>query len=143
MTKKKPPSTKRLTATNKELKKTLSLVRGQLTKSEAKLTKAMGKAERWKKEAAAQRKAASRAGARVEKLQKKLDRAATAVKPVRATAPVEAAASGGPVAEPTTADGVTIPDQTWSVVQLKAEARARGLVGMSNKPKAYLLSALS
>jgi len=143
MSKKKAPSTKKLAATNEELKKTLSVVRGQLTKSVNKLTKATGKAERWKKEAAAQRRAASRTGARVEKLQRKLDRAAAAVEPTRATAPMEAAASGRLVAEPTTADGVTIPDETWSVVQLKAEARARGLVGMSNKPKAYLLAALS
>ena len=56
---------------------------------------------------------------------------------------MEAAASGGPVAEPTAADGVTAPDETWSVVQLRTEARARGLVGTSNKPKAQLLAALS
>jgi len=143
MSKKKARTTKKLTATNEELKKTLSVVRGQLTKSETKLTKATGKAERWKKEAAAQRRAASRSGARVEKLQKKLDRAAAAVEPIRATGRMEAAASGGPVAEPTVADGVTVPDETWSVVQLRAEARARGLVGMSNKPKAQLLAALS
>jgi hypothetical protein len=29
------------------------------------------------------------------------------------------------------------------VVQLRAEARARGLAGMSNKPKAKLLAALT
>lgn len=143
MSKKQARTTKKLAATNEELKKTLSAVRGQLTKSETKLTKATGKAERWKKEAAAQRRAASRSGARVEKLQKKLDRAASAVEPTRATGPMEAAALGGSVAEPTAADGVTVPDETWSVVQLRAEARARGLVGMSNKPKAQLIAALS
>ena len=143
MRKKKARETKQLTATNEELKKTLSVVRGQLTKAETKLTKATGKAERWKKEAAAHRRAAARSGARVEKLQKKLDRAAAAVEPTRATGPMEAAASGGPVAEPTAGDGVTHPDETWSVVQLRAEARARGLVGMSNKTKAQLLAALS
>lgn len=143
MSEKKARATKKLTATNEELKKTLAVVRGQLTKSETKLTKATGKAERWKKEAAAQRTAASRSGARVEKLQKKLDRAAAAVEPIRATGPMEAAASAGPVAAPAAADGVTVPDETWSVVQLRAEARARGLVGMSNKPKAQLLAALS
>lgn len=95
MSKKKARTTKKLTATNEELKQTLSVVRGQLTKSETKLTKATGKAERWKKEAAAQRRAASRSGARVEKLQKKVDRAAAAVEPIRATGPMEAAASGG------------------------------------------------
>ena len=126
MSKKKARTTKKLNATNQELKRTLAVVRGQLTKSETKLTKATGKAERWKKEAAAQRRAASRSGVRVEKLQKKLGRAAAALEPIRAPGPMEAAASGGPVAEPTAADGVTGPDETWSVVQLRAEARARG-----------------
>jgi len=84
-----------------------------------------------------------RSDARVEKLQKKLDRASAALEPVRAVGPVEAAASGRPAAEPTAADGLTNPDQTWTVVQLRAEARARGLAGMSNKPKAKLLAALT
>jgi len=127
----------------KELEKSLSTLRGQLTRTEKKLTKARDRAERWKTEAKAHRRSASRAGARVEKLHQKLDRASAALEPVQASAPVEAAASGRPVAEPTTADGVTVPDETWSVVQLRAEARARGLVGMSNKPKAQLLAALS
>ncbi len=141
--KKKARTIKELTATNKELKKTLSSVRGQLTKTETKLTKANEKVERWKKETAAQRTAASRSDARVEKLQKKLDRAATALEPVQAVGPLEAAASGRTVGEPTAADGLTVPDETWTVVQLRAEARARGLVGMSNKSKAQLLDALS
>jgi DNA repair exonuclease SbcCD ATPase subunit len=141
--KKKAQTIKELTATNKELKKTLSGVRGQLTKTETKLTKANQKAERWKKETAAQRTAASRSDARAEKLQKKLDRAAAALEPVQAVGPLEAATSGLPVGEPTTADGLTVPDETWTVVQLRAEARARGLVGTSNKSKAQLLSALS
>jgi chromosome segregation ATPase len=143
MNSKKKTRIKELTATNRELKKTLSGVRGQLTKTETKLTKANQKADRWKKETAAQRTAASRSDARVEKLQKKLDRAAAALEPVQAVGPLEAAASGLPVGEPTTADGLTVPDETWTVVQLRAEARARGLVGTSNKSKAQLLSALS
>jgi len=141
--KKKARTIKELTATNKELKKTLSGVRGQLTKTETKLTKANEKAERWKKETAAQRTAASRSDARVEKLQKKLDRAVAALEPVQAVGPLEAAASGRTVGEPTAADGLTVPDETWTVVQLRAEARARGLVGVSNKSKAQLLDALS
>ena len=141
--KKKTRTIKELTATNRELKKTLSGVRGQLTKTETKLTKATQKADRWKKETAAQRTAASRSDARVEKLQKKLDRAAAALEPVQAVSPLEAAASGLTVGEPTAADGLTVPDETWTVVQLRAEARARGLVGMSKKSKAELLDALS
>jgi chromosome segregation ATPase len=141
--KKKTRTIKELTATNRELKKTLSGVRGQLTKTETKLIKANQKADRWKKETAAQRTAASRSDARVEKLQKKLDRAAAALEPVQAVSPLEAAASGLTVGEPTAADGLTVPDETWTVVQLRAEARARGLVGMSKKSKAELLDALS
>ncbi len=141
--KKKAQTIKELTATNKALKKTLSGVRGQLTKTETKLTKANQKAERWTKETAAQRTAASRSDARAEKLQKKLDRGAAALEPVQAVGPLEAAASGLTVGEPTAADGLTVPDETWTVVQLRAEARARGLVGTSNKSKAQLLDALS
>jgi chromosome segregation ATPase len=141
--KKKTRTIKELTATNRELKKTLSGVRGQLTKTETKLIKANQKADRWKKETAAQRTAASRSDARVEKLQKKLDRAAAALEPVQAVSPLEAAASGLTVGEPTAADGLSVPDETWTVVQLRAEARARGLVGMSKKSKAELLDALS
>ena len=143
MTNKKKARIKELTETNRELKKTLSGVRSQLTKTETKLTKANAKAARWKKETAAQRTAASRSDARVEKLQKKLDRAATALEPAHAVGPLDAAASGLPVGEPTAADGLTVPDETWTVVQLRAEARARGLTGMSNKSKAQLLDALS
>ena len=136
-------SEKKRTAKNKELKKTLADVRDQLTKSENKLAKARGKVERWKEESAAQRTEASRSAARAEKLQKKLDRAANAAQPTQAKGPVEATASDVQVAEPTTSDEATVPDHTWSVVQLKAEARARGLVGLSNKPKAELIAALS
>ena len=137
-------------AKKKEVDKSLSTLRGQLSKTENRLTrtekklaKARQRAERWKSEAKAQRRSASRAAARAEKLHRKLDTASAVLKPVHASAPVEAAASGRPAAELTTADGVTGPNETWSVVQLRAEARARGLVGMSNKPKAQLLAALS
>jgi hypothetical protein len=141
--KKKADTHKKSSAGKKELKKTQTVLRGQLTKTETKLEKAKAKAERWRKEAAAQRNSAARSGARAEKLQKKLDRASADLEPTVATGPLEAAASGRPAAEPTTIDGVTIPDETWTVVELRAEARARGLVGMSNKSKAQLLAALS
>jgi hypothetical protein len=72
-----------------------------------------------------------------------MDGASAALEPVQAAAPLDVVASSRPVAEPTTVDGVTAPDETWSVVQLRAEARARGMTGMSNKTKAQLLTALS
>ncbi len=141
--KKQTRAIKKSSAKQKELKKSLSTVRGQLTRSEKKLTQAKDRAARWKAEAKAQRRSALRAGVRAEKLQQTLDRASAAREPVRATEPIEATAPARPVAERTTADGVAVPDERWSVVQLRAEARARGLVGLSNKPKAELLAALS
>jgi peptidoglycan hydrolase CwlO-like protein len=127
----------------RDLEKSLSNLRGQLTRTERALTKAKDRADRWRKEAKAQKRSASRARARVEKLHQKMDGASAALKPVQAAAPLDVVASSRPVAEPTTVDGVTAPDETWSVVQLRAEARARGLTGMSNKTKAQLLTALS
>ena len=35
------------------------------------------------------------------------------------------------------------PDMSWTVVRLRAEARARGLTGLSSKPKAEILAALT
>ena len=132
-----------LSATNRDLKKTLAGVRGQLTKTETKLAKANEKAERWKKQAAAHRTAASRSDARVERLQKKLERATAALKPVAATGPNEPAGPDGSVTQATGSDGLTVPDKTWTVVQLRAEARARGLSGTSKKSKTQLLTALN
>ena len=106
-------------------------MRGQLTKTDKALTKAKNWADRWRKEAKAQKRSASRAKARVAKLNQQLD-----------------AASDGRNAFGSTGDrahdrGVTEANETWRVVQLRAEAHARGLTGMSNTTKAQLLAGLS
>jgi lysophospholipase len=150
--KKQKRSVEKTSPKQKELEKSVSLLRVELTRTEKALTKAKNRADRWQNEAKAQKKSASRARARVEKLRQKLDDASAARKPVQPAAPVEAVhpaspmetmSAGRPVAEATTVDAVTVPDETWSVVQLRAEARARGLTGMSNKTKAQLVAALS
>jgi hypothetical protein len=127
----------------KDLEKSISILRGQLTRTEKALTKAKNRADRWRKEAKTQKKSATRAHARVEKLHQKLDAASTALEAVHSAAPVGVMSSGRAVSEPTTVDGAAVPDETWSVVRLRAEARTRGLTGMSNKSKAQLLAALS
>lgn len=134
---------KKLSVTNKELSKEITALRSQLTRTETKLTRTEERAKRWKTETTAARTAAARSDTRAEKLQRKLDRAATSLEPVKAVAPAEAAATDRPAAEPTTPDGVTRPDATWTVAQLRAEARARGLTGLSGKPKAQILAALT
>ena len=112
-----------------------------MARTKTRLTKANAKAERWKKAASEQRRAASRSNAEVGKLRRKLDRAAAAAQPGQASEPAKTTASAG--AGDTADHGFTVPDQTWTVAQLRNEARARGLVGMSNQPKAKLIAALS
>lgn len=158
-------------AEQQELSKRLAAVRGQLTLAEKKLVKAKDRAMRWKKEAKAQQLAAERAGARVQQLQRKLEKARAALKSVQSaagegtasssskaspkaspkasakaspTASEKASAKAGPKpSESAPAEATSTPDKTWTVAQLRAEARARGITGMSNKPKAQLLAALS
>lgn len=141
--KKQKGADKKSSPKQKDLDKRLSLLRGQLARSEKALTRARNRADRWQKEAKAQKRAASRARAQVEKVRQKLDRASIALEPVQAAAPTEARAAGRPVAAEKTLATVTVPDETWSVAQLRREARARGLTGMSNKRKAQLIAALS
>ena len=142
--KKQKSATPKSGSRQKDLEKSLSVLRGQLTRTEKALAKAENRADRWRREAKAQKSSASRARARVEKLRQKLHGASAALGPAQAATPiVEAMGSGRPVAEPATVDSVTVPDETWTVVQLRAEARARGLTGMWDKTKAQLLAALS
>lgn len=141
MTGKKTRTIKKLTATNAGLEKDLSDARSQLTKINTKLIKSDEKAQRFKTEAAEHRAAAARSEARLQKLQKKLDRAMNADKPAPAAEATEAAPK--PKSKPESKPTSTSPDASWTVVQLRAEARARGLTGLSNKPKADLLAALS
>ena len=141
--KKQKRASEKATPKQRELEKSLSTLRGQLTSTEKALTKAKNRADRWRKEAKAQKRSASRAKARVEKLNQKLDAASAATERVQPAVPAEVTASDLPETEPTTVDGVAVPDETWSVVQLRAEARDRGLTGMSSKTKAQLLAALS
>lgn len=129
-------------AKQKQLKKDLSAVKGQLTKTEKKLAKAGERTQRWQKEAKAHKKSASKAGARADLLQEQLDETRASLQPAPSEATVEAARADEPGSGEPTDDGVGTPGDHWSVVQLRAEARARGLTGMSKKNKAGLIDAL-
>lgn len=153
----------------RKLEKELTALRVHVRGVEKKLAKATDRADRWKSEAKAGRKSASATEARADKLQQKLDRA-TAARPAQPTGPTgptgdtaDAARKGATKPKtsrrattakttsrsahvPARANGTdpaTTPNETWTVAQLRAEARNRGLTGMSNKPKAQLLSALT
>lgn len=126
----------------KKLKKDLATVKGQLTKTEKKLAKAEDRKDRWKKEAKAHKKSAAKQGARVDLLQEQLDEAAAALKATPSEAEVEEASVDEPGTAGQDADGAGTPDDSWTVVQLRAEARARGVTGMSRASKSELISAL-
>ena len=126
-------------AASKELTKSLAAVRAELATTRKALKKAKARRDSWRRQAEEQKRAVKQARAKVEKLQRKLVGASAAT---GAAAGTEAKAPVAPD-EPTTVEAVTVPDETWSVVQLRAEARTRGLTGMSNKTKAQLLTALS
>ncbi|MGB7447859.1 MAG: hypothetical protein WA892_01910 [Ornithinimicrobium sp.] len=126
----------------KKLEKDLSTVKGQLTKTEKKLAKASDRTDRWKKEAKAHKKSAAKAGARADLLREQLDEASKALKATPSEAEVEAASAHEPGNDGPTDDGAGTPDEGWSVVQLRAEARARGLTGLSRASKADLIHAL-
>lgn len=133
---------KKLSATNTELSKEVTALRGRLTRTEAKLSRTEERAKRWKTETVAARTAAARSDARAGKLQRKLDRAVRALDS-RDVPPADSAAPNRPAAQTTTPDGAAVPDATWTVAQLRALARARGVTGLSGKPKAQILAALS
>ena len=91
-------------------------------KLEARLERADAKAARWKKRAKKHEAAAASAEARVSTLEAEL-------------------AKPGP---DTSAGGSTsAPDASWTVAELRAEARSRGLTGMSRTSKAEILAALT
>ena len=103
---------------DKELKATVKKLRSRLERADA-------KAERWKKRATRSEKRAAGLETEVKKLGKRAERAPEPV----GTEPVGTEPVG--------------PDASWTVVQLRTEARSRGLAGLSGLSKAGLLTALA
>ena len=117
---KKTPAKKRSSANDKRLKAEVKKLRAQLAKTEAKL-------DRWKSKSQGLEQAAATARAEGKKLAKRLDKAtrkAIAKTPAARVLPAAA------------------PDQSWTVAQLRSEARTRDITGFSRMTKAELLRAL-
>ena len=109
------------------------------------MERADAKAARWQKKAKRQQAAFAASQRRVTKLEKKLAEARRTTSPKGAArdevpAPTEVVVPGPSESarQPT-----STPDVSWTVVRLRAEARARGLTGLSSKPKAEILAALT
>jgi hypothetical protein len=125
---------------DKDLQRTVKKLRSQLDRADA-------RADKWKKRAAQLEKSVALSEARAKKLSKKLAKASSS--PTAAPIPALAEADGPTdVADSPTTDSSEVadaaaPDAGWTVVQLRAEARSRGLTGLSGKSKAQLLEALT
>jgi hypothetical protein len=122
-------------------------------KLRAKLRRADAKAERWKKKAGRLEKTAAESQAQVKKLNKRLEKAPREAEQWQAPAneaPSDLAIEM-PLEESTAVDSLpaldsqpaATPDASWTVIELRAEARSRGLSGLSGKTKAQLLDALT
>jgi len=68
----------------------------------------------------------------VKKLRKRLEKASTSSVP-----------DARPTATASSMETFGTPDETWTVVRLRGEARSRGLTGLSGKSKAQLLEMLA
>jgi len=117
-------------ATKKKSSTTEKDLKAKVKKLRAKLVRADAKAERWKGVARRHEKAATESQATVKKLRKRLDKASAS-----------SSVAEAPTSEP--AASAATPDDSWTVVRLRAEARSRGLAGFSGKSKAELLELLA
>jgi hypothetical protein len=134
-------ASKRSASDDKDLKATVKKLRTRLDKAEA-------SAKRWKKEARRQQEAAARSDRQVQKLSKRLDKASRAAESSevgtrpKVVIPQVVVNPEAPSMTDAPATAAISPDATWTVLELRAEARSRGLTGLSRKSKAELLSAL-
>jgi lysophospholipase len=119
-------------------------LKSEITKLKARLKRANAKAAAWKKKAKRQGTAAAASKRRVAKLEKELATARRTAGPTSAIRDQSPSPAGAVAPETTdSADQLaSVPDESWTVVRLRAEARARGLTGMSGKSKAELLAGL-
>jgi hypothetical protein len=116
-----------------------------IKKLKAKLKRADAKASQWRKKAKRHQAALAASQKRVTKLEKKLAEATRPASQPSATSDELPPPTEVVMAETSDADGqpTSTPDMSWTVVRLRAEARSRGLTGLSSKPKAEILAALT
>jgi lysophospholipase len=133
-------------AKNKE--KSASAVEKQLRaavkKLQAQLSAAEKSAEQWRQKAKDRKSLASGFKSELASMRRRLAKAdASATKwkaRARPPAPVMAPPESAPA--PTSADGAHGPDDSWTVAELRAEAKRRGMSGYSRKTKGQLLADL-
>lgn len=120
-------------------------MKATIHKLEAKLEREEAKAARWKERTKQTQAEVVALNARAAKLDRKLATtrdAAPQPAPVLEE-PVTPLALRTPASSLPTERTPSTPDANWTVAQLRAEARSRGLTGLSAKSKAQLIAALS
>jgi lysophospholipase len=130
---------KKSSSSEKQLKTTIKKLKTELERADA-------KASRWQKKAKQHKAALAASQKRVTKLEKRLAEARRTASEPGVTRDALAAPTEIVVAETSDAAGQptsSTPDMSWTVVRLRAEARARGLTGLSSRPKAEILAALT
>lgn len=122
-------------------------LRTEVQRLQASLKKAEAKATRWKGEAAKHKSAAAAMTGKVTKLEKLLAKvtdagvgAAADTPPTRTQTPASVTVTPAAPRDPT-APRAAKPDASWTVPQLRQEARLRN-VAYSGKTKAELIAAL-
>ena len=125
-------------------------VKADAKKLRSELASAEAKRDRWKKRAVTAEAAAADLRARLTKVEKKLERARKADVPATAASSSDGSPAAAGLPAPSTAEVPATPgasdgkpDAGWTVAELRAEARRRGIAGVSRKPKAELLAALA
>jgi lysophospholipase len=121
----------------------VKMLRSQLASAES-------KRDKWKKRAVKAEAAAADLQARLKAAEKRLKKERKAAVTAAAATPSEvppaatdlAATGAAQVASTDGAPDSKRPDDAWTVAELRAEARRRGIVGLSRKSKADLLAAL-
>lgn len=137
---------KRSASSKKEL-------RTEVRETRAKLDRTIARAKRLKGKVARLQQTKAELGAQVKELSKQLKKASRLAdrrKPPAAqetltstdTQPAALVAANHEPAPTDAPPPSASPDSTWTVVQLRAEARSRGLTGISRKTKEQLLAAL-
>ncbi len=117
--------------------------KARIKKLEARLASAEKSAGKWKARAKKHQTDAAGLKSELAAVRRRLEKAAASAAKWKDRA--KAAPSSMPVPEPdagAASETPAVPDESWTVTRLRAEARARGVAGYSRKSKAQLLADL-
>jgi lysophospholipase len=119
----------------KRLKAAVKKLRAQLAAAES-------QAQKWKERAKDRKSVAAGAKTELTKVRRRLAKAEASLRKWKDRPRTTASAPPAPEPAPAAPSSHPLPDDSWTVAALRAEARRRGLTGYSRKTKAELLAEL-